>query len=345
MAAMNPRELVLEAIAKRQPPTVPYQLDITEAVRARLAAYFNDPDFEDSLGNALAQERNEIIEEIGNNEVRDMFRVVWSREQKGDFGIVKRPLLSEPAFGGYRFPEPEEASIRAKCARLVARKSEQFTIYNIGFSLFERAWSLRGMENVLIDFTLHQDFVDELLDRIVDYNIKVVDIVAKYPIDCVMFGDDWGQQKGLIMGPSCWRRFLKPRLARMYSRVKSGGMRVAQHACGDVSEIFPDLVEIGLDIYNTFQPEVYDVREMKRLYGGTVTFYGGVSTQRLLPYAKPDEVRAETMRLMAEIGAGGGYIVAPTHAIPDDVPTENILAFLDAVRSQKPGQADSQGGS
>lgn len=111
-------------------------------------------------------------------------------------------------------------------------------------------------------------------------------------------------------------------------------MAVAQHSCGDVSEVFPDLVELGMDIYNTFQPEVYDVAEMKRLYGSRVTFYGGVSTQRLLPYTTPDEVRAETKRLMKVLGKGGGYIVAPTHAIPDDVPTANILAFLDAVRNQ-----------
>jgi uroporphyrinogen decarboxylase len=209
-------------------------------------------------------------------------------------------------------------------------------MYIIGFSLFERAWALRSMPELLMDFILNPDFVDELLKRITDYNLAVIDIVAEYPIDCIFFGDDWGQQSGLIMGPEHWRRFIKPHIQRMYSYVASKGMLVAQHSCGDIHELFDDLVEAGLAIYNTFQPEVYDVEYMKRRYGSSVTFYGGISTQRLLPFASPDEVKREMRRLMLIIGKGGGYIVAPTHSIPDDVSTENILAFLDVVRNQKP---------
>ena len=329
---MKPRELVLETLAKRECRYTPWQLDLTDEVRDRLAFYFKDPNFEDSIGNSLALERNEIITDLGGKRFRDMYGVVWSREQKGDFGIVADYLLTGADFRGYRFPEPDKADIAAKCARLAARRGERFTMYTIGFSLFERAWTLRSMENILADFILEPDFVDELLDRIVEYNLQVVDLVARHPVDCVFFGDDWGQQHGLIMGPAHWRRFIKPRIERMYSHVKSRGMLVAQHSCGDISEIFGDLVDAGLDIYNTFQPEVYDVAEMKRRYGSRVTFYGGISTQRLLPFASPDEVRAETRRLISLLGAGGGYICAPTHAIPDDVPTENILAFLDAAR-------------
>jgi uroporphyrinogen decarboxylase len=328
------RELVLQSLAHRRPPVLPFQLDLTDDTRKRLALHFHDEEFEEGIGSALAQERNEILVDIDAKHLRDMFGVTWTREQRGDFGVVQDYLLKEASFGDYRFPEPDEASIRAKCERLAARRAERFTMYIIGFSLFERAWSLRGMEEVLIDFILNPGFAGELLDRIVDYNLAVVDIVAQYPVDCIFFGDDWGQQKGLIMGPRHWREFLKPRIERMYAHVKSKGMYVAQHSCGDVSEIFEDLVAAGMDIYNTFQPEVYDIVEMKRRYGPRVTFYGGISTQRLLPSASPDEVRAETRRLMGILGVDGGYIVAPTHAIPDDTPTENILAFLDAVRGQ-----------
>jgi uroporphyrinogen decarboxylase len=331
---MTPRELVFEALAKREPPTVPYQLDLTDLVRDRLAAYFRDENFEDGIGNALALERNELLTDIRGDRSRDMFGVVWSHEQKGDFGVVTDYLLKEPNLDSYRFPEPDEGEIAAKCERLAAARKTRFTMYTIGFSLFERAWSLRNMEELMVDFILNPGFVDRLLDRIVEYNLKVVDIVARYPVDCIFFGDDWGQQKGLIMGPVHWDRFIRPRIARMYAHVKAKGMYVAQHSCGDIHEVFPALVDAGLDIYNTFQPEVYDVVEMKRLYGRHVTFYGGISTQRLLPFATSAEVRSETRRMMDLIGKGGGYIVAPTHSIPDDVPTENILAFLDVVRNQ-----------
>jgi len=333
---MTVRELVLESLAHRRPPVLPFQLDLTEDTRKRLARHFHDEDFEAKIDSALAQERNEILTVLDDKHVRDMFGVTWTREQKGDFGVVQDYILKTPSFGDYRFPEPDEASIKQKCERLVARRHDRYTLYTIGFSLFERAWSLHGMENVLVDFILDPGFAEELLDRIVEYNLKVVDIVAQHPIDCILFGDDWGQQKGLIMGPDHWRRFIKPRIRRMYSHVKSKGMLVGQHSCGDVSEVFGEMVDAGMDIYNTFQPEVYDVAEMKRLYGPRVTFYGGISTQRLLPVASPEEVKAETRRLMELLGVDGGYIVAPTHAIPDDTPIENILAFLEAVQGQEP---------
>lgn len=158
--------------------------------------------------------------------------------------------------------------------------------------------------------------------------VRVVDEV------CIRFGDDWGQQRGLIMGPKHWRRFIKPRVAQMYARVKEGGRYVMQHSCGAIQELFPDLVEMGLDIFNTFQPEVMDVAWCKREFGRDLTFYGGISTQQVLPRATPGEVREVVRRMMDLVGQDGGYIVAPTHAIPRDVPPENIVAMLEVVQAQ-----------
>lgn len=87
---------------------------------------------------------------------------------------------------------------------------------------------------------------------------------TKFPIDGFRFGDDWGQQHGLIMGPILWRRFIKPRIAKMYAKVHKKDLPVFIHSCGDVDELFPELIEIGVDVFNPFQPEVMDVYEMKK---------------------------------------------------------------------------------
>ncbi len=330
---MDRRQLVIDIINKKEREVLPYHLDLTDKVKNRLIEYFGDPHFEEKVGNSLVTQRNESFTTLKGNKEQDMFGVVWNKDQEGDFGIVDQYILKAPSIKGYTFPKPDEGLIRQKCQTLI-KSGNQFKMYIIGFSLFERAWTLRGMENLLMDFVLNPVFVEELLDRIVEYNMAVMDIAMEYDIDCIFFGDDWGQQRGLIMGPVFWRRYIKPRLARMYERVKAKGLYVAQHSCGDIHEIFPDLIDIGLDIYNTFQPEIYDVEKVKREYGSHLTFYGGISTQQLLPKASPDQVKAEMRRLMGIIGKGGGYIVAPTHAIPNDVPTENILAFLEVVQNQ-----------
>jgi len=330
---MTERERVLKAVAHKQTDIVPYNLDLTDDVYKRLAAYYGDKDFYAKTGSHLAQERNESFTKVDEHRIRDMFGAVWLLDQEGDFGVVENCLISEPNFDSYTFPEPDEKLIREKCERL-QKQTDKFRMYIIGFSMYERAWSLRGVENILMDFILEKNFVHELLDRIAEYNMKVIDIVAQYDIDCLFFGDDWGQQKGLIMGPEIWREYIKPRRKKEYEYIKSKGMYIAQHSCGDINEVFPDLIEIGLDIYNTFQPEIYDIRKVKKEFGADLTFYGGVSTQHVLPYGTAEEVKAQTRELMEVMGKDGGYICAPTHSIPNDVPTENILAFLDVLQNQ-----------
>ena len=333
---MTKKEIVIRSLQKKESPVIPYFLDMTDDIKEKMIAYTGDPQFFAHSGSYLAQERNESFTDLGNGMFRDMFGVVWDKgAQEGDFGITRQWPLTEAEIGDYQFPEPDEALIREKCERLVAQK-DKFTMYIIGFSLYERLWTLHGVEDTLMDFLAEPEFINEVLDKIVEYNCKVVDIVAQYPIDCILFGDDWGQQHGMIMGYPLWQKFIKPHLKQMYDHVKKYGMYVAQHSCGDCRQVFPDLVELGLDIYNTFQPEVYDIVECKKTFGKDLTFFGGISTQALLPFATPEEVKKEMHRIMDILGKDGGYILAPTHAMPNDIPPENVLAFLEVAQNENP---------
>ena len=142
-------------------------------------------------------------------------------------------------------------------------------------------------------------------------------------------------QRGLQMGPVMWRKFIYPVLKRMYSVVREAGKYVMIHSCGDVDELFDDLIEIGVDCFNPFQPEVMDVTSLIHQYRGRLAFHGGLSTQRTLPYGSSNDVRKETEYLL-ELGRDGGYIFAPAHDIEGDVPLENMLAFIETVQ-QQPG--------
>jgi uroporphyrinogen decarboxylase len=104
------------------------------------------------------------------------------------------------------------------------------------------------------------------------------------------------------------------------------------HSCGRVQELFPDLIEVGLDVFNPFQADVMDPYEIKRQYGRALSFYGGLSVQQLLPHGTPAQVRDEARRLMDEVGRGGGFIIGPTHDLPGDIPLENMLALIEAVQ-------------
>mgnify|MGYP000211179911 CR=1 FL=1 len=166
----------------------------------------------------------------------------------------------------YQFPVLDEARLRSQYQYMMEHKGDRFCMAGFGFVMFERLWSLMGMENALVSMVACPEELDAFLDRICDYYCHLIDIALEYDFDGIYFGDDWGQQKGLIMGSAHWRHFIKPRMARMYAKAKAAGKYVLQHSCGDCNEILPDLIEIGLDCYQTFQPEVYDIEKVKALY-------------------------------------------------------------------------------
>ncbi|HCO94751.1 MAG TPA: uroporphyrinogen-III decarboxylase-like protein, partial [Phycisphaerales bacterium] len=234
---------------------------------------------------------------------------------------------------GYDFPDPLDDRFFVNIPEKLSEYADCFRVFKIGFSLYERAWTLRGMENLMMDFLDHPDFVRRLLRSIADYNITQFTEALKYDIDAVYFGDDWGQQTGLQMGPRLWQEFIFPELKRMYSQVRDAGKLVFIHSCGKVDELFDDLIDIGLNCFNPFQPEVMDVFDILKRYKGRLAFHGGLSTQRTLPYGSVKDVSSATRRLL-DAGAHGGYVFAPAHAVEGDVPLENMLAFIEILHAQ-----------
>ncbi len=334
---MTPKERVHTALRHEQPDICPWEIGFTQEAHRKMVAYTGDPDFESKIGNHLhfiRAVRPDVWVEIAPDFWRDQFGVVWNRTIDKDIGNPDAHIFPEPRLGDYVWPDPDDPLRWAHVEGEIAAHPDKFVVIAIDFSLFERAWTMRGMENLLMDMYDHPQFVEDLLDAILEFNLGIVQGAARYPADAIYFGDDWGQQQGMLMGPTLWRRFLKPRLAQQYAAVHQTGKKVFIHSCGKVIEIFPDLIEIGLDCFNPFQPEVIDVYAAKREFGDRLSFFGGVSTQHLLPYGTPAEVKAEAKRLMTEVGRNGGYILAPAHSIPKDAPPENMMALIEAVNEQ-----------
>jgi len=337
---MTRRERVLKALAFEEPDKVPWHIGLTIPLREEVALHFGveAEDVDEALGNhflVLHSEPPDAWTEIRPGFWRDEFGVVWDRTVDRDIGNPVDFIFSEPKIEGYEWPDPlNPAKYAGWGERIEADGGERFVVADLGFSLFERAWTMRGMENLLMDMVLNEDFVNDLLDTICEWNIEVLGKIMTYPVDAVLIGDDWGQQRALIMGAALWRKYMLPRVRRMYSVVRDAGGKVFIHSCGKVDELFDDLVEAGLECFNPFQPEVMDTFALAKKYKGRLAFYGGISTQRLLPYGAPEDVRREVRRICDDIGAGGGYIAAPAHDTPKDVPVENVLAMWETLRDQ-----------
>ena len=120
----------------------------------------------------------------------------------------------------------------------------------------------------------------------------------------------------------------------MYGMVHDAGLPVSIHSCGDITEIIPDLIEIGVDMISPLQAEALDFNFLKREYGKDLSFWGGVSTQRTLPMGRPEDVRAEIRERIRVMAKDGGYILAPSHELQGDIPVENMIAFMDEAQNQ-----------
>jgi len=327
MPGPTKREVVVEALSFRKPPYVPWAWTMTERCAERMKARLGGADRLDPFMDSHFFEIEPIngrFETVDQTHVRDTYGVIWDRSVDKDLDR-------------YEWPDVARDDLYAGVGEAFASHPHMFRRYQVGFSLYERAWTMRGMTDLLMDMVVRPEFVERLLDKIVESNLRQVRKALTFDIDAVYFGDDYGMQTGLIMGVEHWRHFFKPRLARMFGAVREAGKFAMLHSCGRVTQIFDDLVEVGLNCFNPFQPEVMDVFAIKKQYHGRLAFHGGMSIQKVLPFGTPGEVRRATQKLL-DAGRQGGYIFSPAHAVPGDVPPENLIAMMEVVRAQ-PGLA------
>ena len=243
-----------------------------------------------------------------------------------------------------RYPWPDMndptrvAHVRDQAQRL--RDTGEYAVVATPWLLFpfERAHAMQGMDKFLINLIMAPDFAHALVRKITDLCKTLMgNFLAECGdlIDIIKIGDDLGTQNSLMISPKMYRQFLKPLHAEFISFIKARTQaKVFFHTDGDVFDLIPDFVEIGIDILNPIQTSagrMSNLAALKERYGQNMAFCGAIDTHRVLPFGTPDEVRQEVRRVIDVLGPGGGYMLASVHTLMNDVSAENILAMVDAV--------------
>ncbi len=292
-----------------------------------------------------AGERDRWVDE---NCYIDIFDVVWKRTEKQidqhflhQDGPFHGGKLTVEAVEAFDWPDPKNpglaSGVRERIEEIKRLGDYAVCLYLPG-GVIHRGYAMRGFEAYLKDIYRSPEALCRLMDKLCDFWVgaaeTVIEAAGPENVDIIYFGEDLGTQEGCMFDPdTTYANFMKPRHRRMVETVKSlTGAKVCFHCCGSVYHFIDHLIDIGVDALNPVQVTAKNMEpeRLKADFGDRISFWGGINTQRILPFGTPEEVAAETRRIIEILGRGGGYILNSVHNIQAEVPPENIVAMFDA---------------
>lgn len=350
---MNSRERVLTALNHEEPDRVPIHMDFTPEAAEKISGYLS---LHDSTAEAYSGKISELPLVLGHDLLVAWHGIATSYYAKKDeeytceWGIgwkwvdipggrytemAHHPLANEMRLISYKVPNAAEPW-RYDTTRTILKEhgKSHAIVGGMPCTLFEAAWYLRGYETFLADLLINKDFAHALLDKIYEFQLITGSALAKLGVDVIWLGDDFGTQESLIISPATWREFFKSRYASLISAFKKikPGVKIAYHSDGNIESLLPEYIEIGVDIFNAVQPKAVDPARLKKKFGHTLSYWGTVDIQEILPYGTPEDVRNEVKLRIQSVGPGGGLILGGSHNVQPDVPLENMLAFYQATK-------------
>jgi uroporphyrinogen decarboxylase len=211
---------------------------------------------------------------------------------------------------------------------------DRFRLASLGLSGFTTMWCLREFDRLMLDFAVQPDRVAALADIVFEFEEALIRQLPRYGFDAVAFFDDWGTQQGMLISPALWRSMFKPRYARQFQLAHSLGLATYFHCCGEISKIISDMIEVGVDLLNLSQPNLYDIPELGRRYGGKVCFVCPVSYQTTSISGTRAEIFRDVETLVTHLGGFNGGLVGYVEEYQSiGMSEDNYQACVEAFRT------------
>lgn len=360
---MNSKQRVMTALKRKGlPDRVPLQFDLSRSIIERFGQKYDVP------ARFTTSYYEDVTYRISANELRVAMGsdcvVVGASLPRGyehpvdksgcvinEFGmkmrqgpiymeVIENPLANakDPAqVEDFEFPDPL-AEGRFDDAALYVEKyrDTHFIVGDMELTMFDMMAQLVGLEKLLVDMAMEEPYVEVLIEKTKSFALSIGKKLVAMGVDGIWAGDDFGTQAGMIISPPMWRRCFKERYREVYAALKAVNpdVIIMQHSDGAVAPILGDWIEVGLEVFNPVQPNVpgHAPEDLKSKFGDNLSFWGAIDQQSLLPFGTPAEIEADVKAKIEVLGRGGGYMAAPAHIIQAQTPTENVEAFINAVK-------------
>ena len=355
---MDSRERTFQALDFEEPDRAPIDLWLSEGFKrraglrrpARLKAFLDAHDVDlryiegpKYIGPRLAAFDDGCDQDVWGVRRRAIeVRVAGGTERYRE--VVHSPLAGATTVAeieGYeRWPSPDwfdYGGIEGQCERV--RRQGRVAVF-VGdrmnrIAQLKPAMYLRGIEGIYMDMLALPQVAQAVFARIrafyLAYEERILD-AANGKLDLLLMGDDFGGQRGPLVAPDMWATFLGKGFGDYIGLAHAYGVRVMHHTCGSVRNLIPLMIERGLDVLQSLQPEAAHMEPaaLKAEFGDRLAFHGGISIQRTMPFGTPEAVRAEVGNLVAALAPGGGYILGTAHNIQADTSLANVETLLAA---------------
>jgi uroporphyrinogen decarboxylase len=258
-------------------------------------------------------------------------------------GLLAQAESIEAIESGVTWPDPDDPRWTAgvsERARLLGENSHYFVVGRMVTSHgpFQTACNLRGTETFLMDMAVNPEFAYRLLERITQVLESILRnflCATGSFLDMIELpGDDYAGNSNLVMSPAMFRRFIKPMIERLVGVVKTcrPELKIMLHSDGAIGGLLPELMQMNIDVVHPLEPlPATDMAFIKRKFGYKLTFLGAIDIAHAMT-GQPEDVIMEVKRRLTELGDGGGYILAPSNHLQQDVPPENVILLFDAAR-------------
>jgi uroporphyrinogen decarboxylase len=340
---MNAKERVQRTLefkpCDRAPVFVSFVPEVVKKIREK--KNIQEPDVGAGLGNDMVKagvglESSDYFSD--EPEYTCPWGIGWQNDPNalGRQMVIKtHPLAGDPSrLETYEIPDPADP-IHYHAFQVIQERYSRYKwiIGSCQIAIFEAASYLRGPKQLLTDLHTQRDYVEALFDKVMVFPLVAGKKLIHLGADMVWVGDDLSAQHGMLLSLELWRALLKPRYEVLFDAYKKAnpGIKIAFHSPGNCEAILDDLVEMGLDVLHPIEPRAMDPKKIKKRYGKEVALFGGLDVQWVLPKGSPEEVKNEVLRLIRDVGPGGGYILAPVRSLSAEVPLQNIQAFYEAA--------------
>ena len=351
---MNSKERVLAAIEGTLPDRVPCDFYATSVVTENLMRYIKADNFRDVVDKLNIDMFN----------IRGLIDPVWqgpspkeieikpgvtqnylgwrTKKVKTEFGFedfqcehIFADAQTEEDIEKFDWPKVDWFDFSSMSEKL--DEYSDIALIAASASVFQHPTMVRGLDNFLCDLLINEDLANRIMDKYTDFYLEYFDkmiTACRGRISVLRVADDVGMQGGALIKVEMFQKFIKPRLKKLVDMAHAHDVKLMFHSCGSIVDFIDDIIEIGTDILNPIQVRAKNMEPagIKERFGGRICLHGAVDIQWTMPKGSPEDVEAEVRERIDILGKGGGYIIAPCHALQQDVPMENIITMYKTIQ-------------